>query len=1384
MIVALALTAASVPSPALAYPPGPSDPPTPAYCLSILGYDDVELQGTSLEATRYGYDCARDVHLALYTTSTVEYYDMALDTAALFLAPELAEFTFHGAAGFISNALVALQLRGDTSGLAALLATMPPLTDEPLYTTESWAPYGIARTNAEAAIADGSDVSSIDVMGLQLALNVAFPGLVLVDEPPPPPTPGAALLLRGFLDAIADLAPAEADYTSATWAPFAAALGAAQAIYAEGTPTDAAATPKLADLRAAATGLVLASTAASNIAALNAAIAAAQAVISQTGVYTAASVATVTAAITAAQGATSSTPQATIDALYGDIIAALAALDVQVQSTVNISELAGFTQALAALNLTAATYTPASWANYATALANANAIVQAGAGATTQPLVDAALAMLTSAVGGLVVATPTPGVTTGALAGMIAGLAALNLQASDYTTASWTAYAQALSAANAIIATPPATQAPVDTAAEALRLAAVGLTPAPPAPPTPDASTLTALIAIVESLDLVASDYTATTWSAYQTALGAAKAIGSGATQTQIDSAATALRNAVDALTPAVRTAALASAIATAEALSATAYTTASWTVFQNALTSARSVLATPTNQTAVDAAVTALGTAIGALVPVEQPAPTVHREGLNAAIATAEALAPHAAAWTTASWGAVTTALNAARSVPTSATQSAVDTATNTLVTAIGNLTAAPVITPVNFGELRGYLLAIEAAAPQQADYTTATWTPFAQARTAAQQVAQNSAATQTAIDAALATLRTAYGNLALVPVTQPINTAALTAAIAAGEAVMASPGLYSAGSLAAVVTALNAARNLDPTSQAVVDSAVSTLLTAIQGLTIRVDLDRLAGFTEALDALDLDQADYTVATWSAYAAAKSAASAIILAGPDATTQIAADSALTTLAAAFAALAPIPQVPQVSTGHLAGILAGVEALSAASYTQASWAALTATVDAARAVLANPANQAAVDEAEAAVRAAIVALAPRVNTGALAGILAGIGALDEAAYTPESWAAFVAVLDAAQAVLAAPASQAAANEAEAAVRAAITALAPRVTTGPLSGILTGVDALDAKAYTPASWTALTVALTAARAILENPSSQAAADNAAAAVRAAILALVPAEPAKAPDDSDGPDKPSTPSEPDPAPRLVELNTVLADVGKLQSATYTAASWAVLLAALEEARALAAANPPATAAQLSAANAKIASAMAGLQLVPSGPGVTDLGGEQIAPTMVAVKAQQSKVTLVRGRSVTLTALGHMSNGTTVKVAWKSANSKIATVSAKGKITAKKAGKTTITVTAGGKTAKVAVRVLKSRPAKTAVAKVSAKGVAKTMRVGAARNVTGSWTPATAPSVTVTYTSSKASVASIDETGRLVAKTKGNAVITVKAGAKSKNYKVMVV
>ena len=178
------------------------------------------------------------------------------------------------------------------------------------------------------------------------------------------------------------------------------------------------------------------------------------------------------------------------------------------------------------------------------------------------------------------------------------------------------------------------------------------------------------------------------------------------------------------------------------------------------------------------------------------------------------------------------------------------------------------------------------------------------------------------------------------------------------------------------------------------------------------------------------------------------------------------------------------------------------------------------------------------------------------------------------------------------------------------------------------------------------------------------------------------------------------------------------------------------------------------------------------------------VTLASGKTAKVTVTVKMIKTTKLTkvpktlsLTTGKKYTLKPVVTPSNSQE-KVTYKSSNTKIATVSSTGVITAKKVGKVTITVQSGKQKATVTLTVKKA-PALKAIKNVPTK---KTITKGKTYTLKPQLYPSGAIAK-ITYTTSNKSIATVDSKGKITAKKKGTAVITVKAGKFTAKCKVTV-
>lgn len=371
------------------------------------------------------------------------------------------------------------------------------------------------------------------------------------------------------------------------------------------------------------------------------------------------------------------------------------------------------------------------------------------------------------------------------------------------------------------------------------------------------------------------------------------------------------------------------------------------------------------------------------------------------------------------------------------------------------------------------------------------------------------------------------------------------------------------------------------------------------------------------------------------------------------------------------------------------------EALKQTDYKPETWTAFKTALDAAKEVAAQAnATQAQVDKALADLNAAITGLkqvspddGQEVNKTALKAKIDEVKKA-QAAYTPASWDAFKPALAAAEAVAAkADATQKEVDDALTALNAAMDKLVKLADKTALKAEIARTAGLKQAAYTPASWTKLQTELTAAKSADANANAtQAQVDQACASLKTAINTLVKVA------------------------NKAELKKSIDAANKLKKADYTSSTWKKFDAALKEAKAVYS-NANATQAQVDAAKKKLDDAKKALKK------------KVIKVTKVKITNGKS-LKIAAGKKVTLKTTVAPKNASNKKVKWSISkkDKKYATVSAKGVVTTKKAGKgKTITVTATAADGSKKKATVKISIMKNAVIKVTLKAKSKTLKVG---------------------------------------------------------------
>jgi len=266
----------------------------------------------------------------------------------------------------------------------------------------------------------------------------------------------------------------------------------------------------------------------------------------------------------------------------------------------------------------------------------------------------------------------------------------------------------------------------------------------------------------------------------------------------------------------------LRAAIERAEARVQANYTPASWTPFQAALAAAiRERDRGAAEQHDIDRVLRELNAAEAGLVSIS----TANRSALEAIVARVQAMT--ATNYTAASWTRVQTHLAAAITVRdnTTATQNQIDAAVRSLQSAIDALVE---IGAVNLAALNQEIAQAEGRV--QANYTAASWSAMQTALTEARNMRNNTNATQAQVNTAASNLRSALNGLVTI---SGVNVVALSNEIARAEA--RNQSNYTVTSWAVMQNALSTARqvrnNVNAT-QTQVDQATTSLTSAINTL------------------------------------------------------------------------------------------------------------------------------------------------------------------------------------------------------------------------------------------------------------------------------------------------------------------------------------------------------------------------------------------------------------------------------------------------------------------------------------------------------------------------------------------------------------------------
>ena len=159
------------------------------------------------------------------------------------------------------------------------------------------------------------------------------------------------------------------------------------------------------------------------------------------------------------------------------------------------------------------------------------------------------------------------------------------------------------------------------------------------------------------------------------------------------------------------------------------------------------------------------------------------------------------------------------------------------------------------------------------------------------------------------------------------------------------------------------------------------------------------------------------------------------------------------------------------------------------------------------------------------------------------------------------------------------------------------------------------------------------------------------------------------------------------------------------------------------------------------------------------------------------VVSLELDQTDISLNKGTSQTLKVTVKPDNATDKNVTWSSSKTDIVTVDNSGKVTAVAKGIATITASCGGKTATCKVTVI------IPVESITLNQTSITITEGESQTLVATVKPDDASDKSVTWSSSNASVITVDSNGKVTALAEGSATVSASCGGKEASCSITV-